>query len=199
MHIFLNEKKKGFTLMELLIVVVIIGILALAMRLYWPKLTMGAKVNTWKSDMDALQTALNLYNNDHGGHYPDEPDSPEPFSQWAHSQGLDKYMQKPLKNPFYPDIPVIVGGDDMLQSDLNASDLPKNPGNVVLEIDIFDPDAEAHLAFTKPIGGGSPGYTIIYSISGKNIIFTIICLMLLRRTIIMEEVLQSDFFNAYMI
>lgn len=143
--------RKGFTLMELLIVVVIIGILALAMRLYWPKLTMGAKVNTWKSNIDAFQTALDLYSNDHGGHYPTPPSAATAFSQWANAQGLDKYLQKPLVNPFYPDQPVEISNSTSVTA-INDKNLGTTNAAIIGFTTSTDSDGLDHYTITYKIG-----------------------------------------------
>lgn len=66
----MNKFLKSFTLIELLIVIVIIGILAVALI---PRLTGAqgmARDKARIADMKQIQTALEFYASEHGGKYP---------------------------------------------------------------------------------------------------------------------------------
>lgn len=66
----LKSKFKAFTLIELLIVIVIIGILAVALipRLTWSQGMARDKARM--ADLKQIQTALEFYASEHGGKYP---------------------------------------------------------------------------------------------------------------------------------
>jgi len=62
--------KKGFTLIEILIVIIVLGILAMIIV---PQITVStddAKVSTVQSDLSALRSAIEIYYAQHGNKYP---------------------------------------------------------------------------------------------------------------------------------
>ena len=64
------RKDTGFTLVELLIVIVIISILAAIAIPQFIGSTQDAKTATLKADLTALRNAIELYYHQHGGKYP---------------------------------------------------------------------------------------------------------------------------------
>lgn len=81
-------KKKGFTLIELMVVVVIIGILAAIAIPNFVKVIDRAKVASVKANMHTMQTTVEAISIDHMGRYPDA--------------GVDLSTELPanLKNPY---------------------------------------------------------------------------------------------------
>ena len=63
-------KKTGFTLVEILIVVVILGILAAIVVPQFSLATVVSKESTLKHDLQMLRSQLNLYRVQHGDKYP---------------------------------------------------------------------------------------------------------------------------------
>jgi len=62
--------KKGFTLIEILIVIIVLGILAMIIV---PQITVStddAKVSTIQSDLSAIRSAIEIYYAQHGNKYP---------------------------------------------------------------------------------------------------------------------------------
>jgi general secretion pathway protein G len=85
---FLNRftSEEGFTLIELMIVIAIIGILAIAVVPKFMDLPQKARIQRAKQDIAAISMALNRYNLDNGG-YP------------TTEQGLSALIEKPTSDP----------------------------------------------------------------------------------------------------
>ncbi len=64
------KNKKGFTLVELMVVVAIIGILAATLTPQVSGLTEKARNAKAKSDLEAMKTAIIMYIDDNNGQYP---------------------------------------------------------------------------------------------------------------------------------
>ena len=102
------DKQRGFTLIEVMVVVVILGILA---AILVPKVMDRpdqARITKARQDIRALEAALNLYRLDNYV-YPttdqglealiEEPSSPEP-PNWKSGGYLDRLPQDPWKQPY---------------------------------------------------------------------------------------------------
>lgn len=79
-------KQQGFTLMEILIVVVILSILAVAVVPQFMDKPDEARVARAKSDIQSLNTALSIYKMDN-------------FQYPSSAQGLQALVQKPAGSP----------------------------------------------------------------------------------------------------
>ncbi|MEI7478298.1 MAG: type II secretion system protein [bacterium] len=66
-----HKKNKSFTLIEMLIVVVIIGILAAALIPRLQSVQARARDTKRKADLHQIGTALAIYKEDHGGSFND--------------------------------------------------------------------------------------------------------------------------------
>ncbi|MGC9455173.1 MAG: type II secretion system protein [Phycisphaerae bacterium] len=64
--------RKGFTLVEILIVVIILGILAAIVIPQFTEASQDARASALKSDLQTLRSQLELYKVQHLDHYPDE-------------------------------------------------------------------------------------------------------------------------------
>lgn len=73
--------KKGFTLVELMIVVVIIGILAAIAIPMYSSYTNKSKTKAAQADLKNIFTAIDTYKQEHGV-YPSEPKPTEAISDW---------------------------------------------------------------------------------------------------------------------
>lgn len=64
------KNRKGFTLIEILIVIIVLGILAMIIV---PQITVStddAKISTVQSDLSAIRSAIEIYYAQHGNKYP---------------------------------------------------------------------------------------------------------------------------------
>jgi len=104
-----KKNRKGFSLLELVVVVAILGIIATAVMLNAGQFTYPAKVNTWKSSMESLKNSLIIYASTHSGSFPPAPSGNENVNQWLDNAGA-YFLDKPITNPFKGGMPVTVCG-----------------------------------------------------------------------------------------
>ena len=109
MQPFKSRKQSGFTLIEIMIVVVIMGILA---ALIVPKIMDKpdeARATAAKTDIAAIMTALKLYKIDNGNYPSSEqglqalvqaPTTPPLPRAWKKDGYLDKLKSDPWNNPY---------------------------------------------------------------------------------------------------
>lgn len=70
MHRFINRKRKGFTLIELMIVIAIIAILAAILVPNFIRARAQGQVTACKSNLKNIGTALEMYSTDNAGRFP---------------------------------------------------------------------------------------------------------------------------------
>jgi type II secretion system protein G len=112
----MNKSARGFTLIEMLVVISVIGILATLVAANLNSARSRARDASRKSDMKNIQTALRLYYNDYGG-YPGAsgggnilgcgsgtpPVSLCPWgSEWSVGDGTTVYMSSLPRDPLSP-------------------------------------------------------------------------------------------------
>jgi general secretion pathway protein G len=93
-----NDIKKAFTLIELLIVVAIIGILAAIAVPNFLNAQIRAKIARVQSDQKAYSTAMDMYEMDCGGHFPDQNEI------WRITTPVS-YIASLNADPFAPAVP----------------------------------------------------------------------------------------------
>ena len=109
----MSSKRGGFTLVEILIVVVILGILAAIVIPQFTNASESAKVSSLISQLQTIRSQLELFQVQHNGNYPDLSDTTNPWgpltaaSSADHTTGVDSdggdfgpYLQQPPVNPF---------------------------------------------------------------------------------------------------
>ncbi|MEM1098923.1 MAG: prepilin-type N-terminal cleavage/methylation domain-containing protein [Planctomycetota bacterium] len=100
--------KKGFTLVEILIVVVILGILAAIVIPQFTQASESARASSLKSQLQTIRSQLELYQVQHLGDYPDLSTDWDQMTELTDKAGdttatdadLGPYLQKPPANPF---------------------------------------------------------------------------------------------------
>jgi len=70
MYRLINRKRKGFTLIELMIVIAIIAILAAILVPNFIRARAQGQLTACKSNLKNIGTALEMYSTDNSGHYP---------------------------------------------------------------------------------------------------------------------------------
>ncbi len=120
------RSQKGFTLVEILIVVVILGILAAIVIPQFTDASTQAKNNSLKADLQTLRSQIELYKIQHGDEYPVDTNSPTnadfvtnmTTKQTYQNVDYGPYMQSVPKNSFTNSSEVIFGSGR--QNDDNA-------------------------------------------------------------------------------
>ncbi len=108
-----SQRRTGFTLVEILIVVVILGILAAIVIPQFTNASETAKVSSVTSQLQTIRSQLELFQVQHNGKYPDLSDATSPWgpltaeSSPDHVKGADSdggdlgpYLQAAPVNPF---------------------------------------------------------------------------------------------------
>jgi prepilin-type N-terminal cleavage/methylation domain-containing protein len=99
----MSRNREGFTLIELMVVIVIIGIIAAIAIPNYLKIVTQAKEAEVKANMHTAQLEVEYYRIDPGGHYPSSIDL------------VSDKLSLAMKNPFIPGGPVVqdAGGADV--------------------------------------------------------------------------------------
>lgn len=112
-----NARRRAFTLVEILIVVVILGILAAIVIPQFSSAAQDSKESALQQDLFRIRQQLELYNNHHNGSYPtlanfidqmtlpsDIDGTTAPIGTAGYSFG--PYLHKMPNNPFTDTVPV---------------------------------------------------------------------------------------------
>ena len=102
-----RTRRTGFTLVELLIVVVIMGILAATIIPQFSDSSKDAKVSTVKFDLHTLRSQIELYRTQHDGRVPQDDttlselaNKTDEFGEISESGAYGPYVQSIPVNPF---------------------------------------------------------------------------------------------------
>jgi len=105
-----KKNRKGFSLLELVVVIAIIGIIAAAVMINAGQFSYPAQVRTWQTSMDSLINSLFLYSTTRGGGaFPAPPTDPVNINDWLYATGA-YFIDKKITNPFKRGAPVYVCG-----------------------------------------------------------------------------------------
>jgi prepilin-type N-terminal cleavage/methylation domain-containing protein len=103
--ISLKKQNKGFTIVELLIVIVVIGILALLVITTYAGIQAKARNTKRQTDLKSLQTKLEAFYNDNG-YYPNLADMQSDTWLAANMKGIDLNSLVDPSNPTQSNDPV---------------------------------------------------------------------------------------------
>ncbi len=100
-----RNAEKGFTLVEILIVVVILGILAAIVIPQFTSASESARASSLASQLQTVRSQLELYQVQHNGNKPDLTTNWDQFTATttqggASGAGFGPYMQQAPRNPF---------------------------------------------------------------------------------------------------
>lgn len=160
-----NKNRKGFSLIELIIVVAILGILVGIVVINGAQFTRPAKIKTWQSSMQSMKEALMLSVSTTGsGTYPAAPGSTTDVNTWLTTNNASKFIDKPIVNPFYPNVAVGIGASVTASNNIDPSTAPSAPalwiGYSTADITDIDGNTITRGKFTLSYYIGSTLYTV---------------------------------------
>jgi prepilin-type N-terminal cleavage/methylation domain-containing protein len=123
------RKQHGFTLIEILIVVILLGILA---TIIVPQLSMSsddAKLNTLKTNLNYLRNTIDLYYHQHNNTYPGVNDSNGILSTKENDSVKGFEDQLFLYTDLKGEAVTIKDGTHQLGPYIKGGELPRNPFN----------------------------------------------------------------------
>jgi len=101
----------GFTLIELMIVVVIISILAGSAMMIFPGIVYKAKKTTVENDLNVFETALEHYRLDHDDAFPTTDEGLQKVMSEGYLKNKKKALLDPWNNPYVYRYPAESGKD----------------------------------------------------------------------------------------
>ena len=134
-----QNARRGFTLVEILVVVVILGILAAIVVPQFSSASQDTKESALQQDLFRMRAQLELYKNQHSGNYPSLANFIDQMTLASNESGataalgtagypLGPYMSGMPKNPFTDTIPIGDGavGSSAWYYDENTGEIAPN-------------------------------------------------------------------------
>lgn len=169
----MKHERKGFTLIEMVVAIIILGIVTFfVVKSAILPMTRYAKVRAWNASMDTVKSALSMYAVVNGEKFPDAPSSVTDFASWASGNGLDKYIDRPVEDPFYKNITVGIGSGSSVtaiddKSLASATGVQQLIGYTVSDGTDIEGNTFSNGQFTLTWKIGNQSYTLT-SNSGQN-------------------------------
>lgn len=122
-----RAKRRGFTLIELVIVIVILGILAGVAALSFTNVTKSSRDGVAKANLRAIKSALQMYQVEHGGKFPNITAKTDvsTLTGAGSTPDLVKYLEKDL----------LTKPGDTYKYYINKGDATANPDGLDLTVE----------------------------------------------------------------
>src|SRR5436309_2946577 len=116
------RRRSGFTLIEILMVVIILGVLATIIIGLFANTTADAKVNSLKDDLRGVRSALQIYLAQHGS-YPALATFSSQMTQFTDKNGNTSSAPTPTYNlgPYIVQVPPLPVGDNSGKSTVTST------------------------------------------------------------------------------
>ena len=118
-----SPRPRGFTLLELVLVIVIVGIIAALAIPRMSRGAAGAAEGTLKGDLAVLRKAIDFYATEHGGDLPTAAKIEEQFLQYSDGQGNTQATQDATHfyGPYLRNLPTLPVGSRKGNTHIAAS------------------------------------------------------------------------------
>jgi type II secretion system protein G len=150
--------KAGFTLIEILIVIIVLGILAMIIV---PQITVStddAKVSTLQSDLSALRSAVEIYYAQHGNRYPGMTDSAGATNTAAAAAAVAMVAQMTRYTDADGDVNAVKNTTFKYGPYIKGNTLPANPFNTTANSSAVVCSDSASINAARSVTAGGAGW-----------------------------------------
>ena len=145
-----NRKQKGFTLVELLIVVIVLAVLAGIVIPQFSTSTDDAKLSVVQSDLSTIRASVELYYHQHNGVYPGDVTS----SYSGHLTNAEWFVDQMMLYTDIDGVAVAVKDVTHKYGPYLKKDIPMNPFNDLNTVEVDDTEDD----LTAATDDGSQGW-----------------------------------------